>query len=79
MDLPDRTLIKGRAVGALACQSDSYQRTLDTVVVSCVQAAKPEQNGGKKKKQEVATHDEWMIECADSVLFPEGEAYFRSW
>jgi misacylated tRNA(Ala) deacylase len=70
---------KGRAVGALACQSSSYQKTLDTEVVSCAKATKIEQNGGKKskKKEEEPVEDQWLIECADSVLFPEGEAISR--
>jgi misacylated tRNA(Ala) deacylase len=68
---------KGRAVGALNCQSNSYQTALETEVVSCVKATKTEQNGGKKKKQEVVAQDEWLIECADSVLFPEGESALR--
>ena len=69
--------VKGRAVGALACQTDSYRTTLETEVVSCVQAPKFEQNGSKSKQQQRETPYEnvWLIECADSVLFPEGTAH----
>ncbi|KAJ4171881.1 hypothetical protein NW754_007476 [Fusarium falciforme] len=62
----------GRVVGALACQLDSYLKTLDTEVISCVKAPAEASKGSKKKKQEAAPQDEWLIECADSVLFPEG-------
>lgn len=67
-------------MGALACQASSYQTSLDTEVVSCVKAIKAEQNGGKKskKKEEEPVEDQWLIECADSVLFPEGEATSRT-
>ena len=82
MAILDSTLVKGRAVGALACQSNSYQTTLETEVISCVQAPKLEQNGSKNKQQQqqqqqqrkISDEDEWLIECADSVFFPEGTA-----
>lgn len=80
MAILDSTLVKGRAVGALACQSNSYQTTLETEVISCVQAPKLEQNGSKNKQQQqqqqrkTSDEDEWLIECADSVFFPEGTA-----
>ncbi|KAM0431458.1 hypothetical protein ACHAPT_005435 [Fusarium lateritium] len=62
----------GRVVGALACQLDSYLKTLDTEVISCVKALADASKISKKKKQEATPQDEWLIECADSVLFPEG-------
>lgn len=62
----------GRVVGALACQLDSYLKTLDTEVISCVKAPAEASKASKKKKQEAPPQDEWLIECADSVLFPEG-------
>ncbi|KAF4984048.1 hypothetical protein FZEAL_661 [Fusarium zealandicum] len=62
----------GRIVGSLACQQNSYLKTLETDVVSCVKAPKDAGKGSKKKKQDTAAQDEWLIECADSVLFPEG-------
>ncbi|KAH7303547.1 Threonyl/alanyl tRNA synthetase [Stachybotrys elegans] len=70
---------QGQVVGALACQKDSYLKKLDTEVVACVRAAPPspsQNRPGKKKSranEETSTHsDVWLIEFADSVLFPEG-------
>lgn len=73
-------------VGALSCQKDSYLQTLETEVISCDEYIPPEgnlQNGKSKSKKstdplKVNGHTEstaqrtWMIEFADSVLFPEG-------
>lgn len=72
--------LRGRVVGALACQRDSYLRSLDTEVISCVKFSppKPSQNGTKKQKPTTdasktsAPLDLWLVEFADSVLFPEG-------
>ncbi|CAG7560901.1 unnamed protein product [Fusarium equiseti] len=58
-----------RVVGDLTCQSDSYRKTLETEVVSCEKAPK---QAHKSKKHNGHAHDEWLIECSDSVLFPEG-------
>lgn len=77
MAIRDVALMQGRAVGALTCQSDSYLSTLDTEVVSCVKATPPEQNGSKKKKQAEPAQNMWLVECADSVLFPEGMGPLR--
>ena len=74
-----------RIVGELACQRNSYLRTLDTVVVSCVEMSsqKPSdttpETKDKKTKNRKASNGEiaesprlWEVEFADSVLFPEG-------
>lgn len=74
-----------RIVGELACQRDSYLRTLDTVVLSCVEVSPQKPNDAasvmkdKKTKNSRTSNDEitkspktWEIEFADSVLFPEG-------
>ncbi|KAF5009254.1 hypothetical protein FDECE_4547 [Fusarium decemcellulare] len=67
------TVKTGQVVGALACQLDSYLKTLDTEVISCIKAPKEANKASKKKKQpDAVAQDEWLIECADSVLFPEG-------
>ncbi|KAI5468129.1 Threonyl/alanyl tRNA synthetase [Mariannaea sp. PMI_226] len=69
---------QSQILGALACQRDSYLRTLESEVVSCVKFSPPEnkqQNGPKKKKnatEVVPASDVWLIEFSDSVLFPEG-------
>jgi misacylated tRNA(Ala) deacylase len=70
MAQPDNDNSNGRVVGDLACQSDSYLQTLETKVISCEKAPKPAQ----KSKKHDARHEEagWLIECSDSVLFPEG-------
>lgn len=67
-------------VGALACQRDSYLRTIEAEVVSCVKFSPPKvkQSNGQKKKQAAANSstidhvDSWLVEFSDSVLFPEG-------
>ena len=69
-------LTRGQIVGALACQKNSYLRSLEAEVVSCTKRpAQPMQNGSKKKAQGAsqAPADSWLIEFSDSVLFPEGE------
>ncbi|KAM0374439.1 hypothetical protein ACHAPY_008683 [Fusarium culmorum] len=53
----------GRVVGDLACQSDSYLRSIETKVISC------EKSTQKSKKQ---AQPEWLLECSNSILFPEG-------
>ncbi|XP_014557468.1 hypothetical protein COCVIDRAFT_25852 [Bipolaris victoriae FI3] len=73
-------------VGALQCQKNSYLQTLETQVVSCeefVRTKTPQQNGKSKTKKstdptkalengDATTSKTWLIELADSVLFPEG-------
>jgi misacylated tRNA(Ala) deacylase len=73
-------------VGALQCQKNSYLRTLETEVVSCEEFVPPkaaQQNGKSKTKKstdptkgledgDAAPSKTWLIELADSVLFPEG-------
>ncbi|KAJ4366619.1 hypothetical protein N0V95_000120 [Ascochyta clinopodiicola] len=72
-------------VGALSCQKDSYLQTLETEVVACdeyIPPKTPQINKAKSKKStdpskingnsDPATQRTWMIEFADSVLFPEG-------
>jgi misacylated tRNA(Ala) deacylase len=70
-------------VGALSCQKDSYLRSLETQVVSCEEYAPPKsaQQSGKSKTKKSTDPGKvvdatgaktWLIEFADSVLFPEG-------
>jgi misacylated tRNA(Ala) deacylase len=73
-------------VGALSCQKDSYLQSLETEVVSCIEYEPPKapQTKGKSKSKKPAEADKtikqdaaapsktWLIEFADSVLFPEG-------
>jgi misacylated tRNA(Ala) deacylase len=73
-------------VGALSCQKDSYLQTLETEVISCDEyippKGAPQSSKSKTKKStdpskvngkaDPATQRTWMIEFADSVLFPEG-------
>jgi misacylated tRNA(Ala) deacylase len=73
-------------VGALKCQKDSYLQTFETEVVSCTEYSPPEaskQPGKSKTKKSTdptkfqhngdsVTSKTWLIEMADSVLFPEG-------
>lgn len=74
----------GRVVGDLACQKDSYLRTIDTEVISCVKLPpRTDNRAGTKGKVKLnmdstkaeplaAASDSWLLEFADSVLFPEG-------
>lgn len=61
-------------MGGLACQKDSYLRTLETEVVSCEPYLPPTSNAKKNGTKTEGTEQpkEWMVEFADSVLFPEG-------
>jgi len=61
---------KSRIVGSLACQQNSYLRELDTEIISCIES----QSSLLTDKEKLNSNDkkEWLIECADSVLFPEG-------
>lgn len=63
-------------VGDLACQRDSYLRTLDTEVTSCIEWSPPKTAGSKNSPKNgvpASTPEKaYLIEFADSVLFPEG-------
>jgi misacylated tRNA(Ala) deacylase len=68
-------------VGALACQKDSYLQTLETEVISCNVYIPPKGDSKSNKptgpskangNSDSAAQQTWMIEFADSVLFPEG-------
>jgi misacylated tRNA(Ala) deacylase len=72
-----------RVVGELACQRDSYLRTIDTVVVACretvnktkekvLNTTKGPKNPKSSKHEQSKSQQLWEIEFADSVLFPEG-------
>jgi hypothetical protein len=47
-------------VGLLACQTDSYMKTIRTTVVSCEKPVKG---------------DGYEVELKDTVLFPEGKPF----
>lgn len=69
-------LTRGQVVGALACQKNSYLRSLEAEVISCTKRpSQPAQNSSKKKAQTAGqgVTESWLIEFSDSVLFPEGE------
>lgn len=67
-------------VGALACQKNSFLKSLQTVVVSCGEhttqpTLKDKQNKNKKSKStgtEEVKPTEYEIELTDTILFPEG-------
>jgi misacylated tRNA(Ala) deacylase len=70
-------------VGALKCQKDSYLQVFETEVISCNEYTPPEapkQAGKSKTKkstdptkfEQSAASRSWLIQLADSVLFPEG-------
>ncbi|KZL87457.1 threonyl and alanyl trna synthetase second additional domain-containing protein, partial [Colletotrichum incanum] len=68
---------RAQVVGALACQRDSYLRTLEAEVISCEKRPPPtsKKNGNKGRSADAANMSNseiWLVEFADSVLFPEG-------
>lgn len=68
-------VLQSRPVGTLACQRDSYLRSLETEVVSCVPLTadkKRESRVKGAKKEEPEAEGLWEVEFKDSVLFPEG-------
>ena len=68
-------VLQSRPVGALACQKDSYLRTLDAEVISCEKVSlEPKKNrqNGRKDELKATQQDLWQVEFTDSVLFPEG-------
>lgn len=87
------SLSSAAIVGALACQKDSYLRSLETKVVSCMEYVPPKSmlaNTKSKAKRAVGTakslkngaptsEKEYLIEFADSVLFPEGTCSLPTW
>lgn len=56
--------------GELACQKDSYAKSLRTTVMSCERAAAPAP--AKKGKKKAPPADVFRVVLADTVLFPEG-------
>ncbi|KWU42491.1 ThrRS/AlaRS common domain-containing protein, partial [Rhodotorula sp. JG-1b] len=77
--LPDK-----RYVGMLHCQRDPLAAALVTRVVRCDKVDNSKNSSGASKaktkkgsaappsEQDVSVDDEWQIELADTVLFPEG-------
>jgi hypothetical protein len=67
---------RSRVVGDLACQRDSYLRTLDSEVTSCIEWSPPKTNGSKNSSKNEGPAPGpgklYLIEFTDSVLFPEG-------
>lgn len=71
----------GTIVGALACQRDSYLKTLKTTVLNCTPIEnkvdkKKSKTKGKDKKQETVepqiNKQLYELELEDTILFPEG-------
>lgn len=78
--------IHARVVGELACQRDSYLRTLQSVVVSCERVAAAASDSKRTKKNKADSGKDgssngssagaegmWEIEFEDTILFPEGK------
>ncbi|KAF9872366.1 threonyl and Alanyl tRNA synthetase second additional domain-containing protein [Colletotrichum karsti] len=67
---------RAQVVGALACQRNSYLKSLETEVVSCEKRPPPTAKKPAKGKSAEPNGDSqvetWLIEFADSALFPEG-------
>lgn len=61
-------------VGALACQKNSFLKTLKTVVLSCKEYTEPIASSKDKqgKKRETPREKLFAVEFQDTVLFPEG-------
>jgi misacylated tRNA(Ala) deacylase len=65
---------KSHTTDLVACQRDSKLRTLQTTVTACHEQPLPEPaaGGSKKKKKGSNPPKRWLVELADTVLFPEG-------
>lgn len=61
-------------VGALACQKNSFLKTLKTVVLSCKEYTEPIASSKDKqgKKRDAPKEKLFAVEFQDTVLFPEG-------
>lgn len=64
-------------VGALACQKNSFLKSFQTSVISCIeycpQTAKDKQNKDKKNgNEDIVDAKLYAIELDDTILFPEG-------
>lgn len=66
-------------VGALACQKNSFLKSCETVVLSCLEvtqeAKKADKKSKSKSKEQTPVEEpkkQFSIELADTVLFPEG-------
>lgn len=69
-------------VGALSCQKDSYLKSLETQVISCEEHVPTKSPSNTKSKAKKPVESEtngsgtpsktYLIEFADSILFPEG-------
>lgn len=75
--------LRGRIVGALSCQKDSYLQILETEVLSCIRSEpSADTHSAKSTKKNVKTANDtkspappqYLIEFGDSVLFPEGKS-----
>jgi misacylated tRNA(Ala) deacylase len=78
-----RDMAQACIVGALACQRNSYLRSLRTKVVSCTKYDPGETQKASRSKERLSKDaasgtvtpdlsESWLIEFEDSVLFPEG-------
>lgn len=62
-------------VGALACQNNSFLKTLKTTVVSSIEYDSKifgADKNGKSKQKNVVNGKQYAIELKDTILFPEG-------
>lgn len=64
-------------VGALACQKNSFLKSLQTTVISCrefqpVATPKNKQNKNSKKDATIEKQELYAVELEDTILFPEG-------
>ncbi|GEQ72074.1 hypothetical protein JCM33374_g5760 [Metschnikowia sp. JCM 33374] len=65
-------------VGALACQKNSFLKTLQTKVVGCkeyepIRTSKDKQNSKKKPEKDQKSQEPlYAVELQDTILFPEG-------
>lgn len=64
-------------VGALACQKNSFLKSLQTTVISCkeyqpIATPKDKQNKNSKKTAPTEKQELYAVELEDTILFPEG-------
>lgn len=68
------SIVMPTIVGALACQKNSFMKTLKTVVYSCKEYTEPIASSKDKQNKKIEPPKEklYAVEFEDTILFPEG-------
>ncbi|KAK9459289.1 Threonyl/alanyl tRNA synthetase [Lipomyces oligophaga] len=63
---------RSKVVGALACQVNSYLKSLDAIVVSCTELTERDVKEAKSDPNDTKNASLFEVEFNDTILFPEG-------